>query len=367
MVAVNNFMIFLIFSYIRKVNLNVMSGKFVINTNVSIPVYKQVISQIEQKIISGEYAPGERLPSMNELAQELDLSKETIKKVYVILRDKGVIEPRQGKGFYVKGLDEERPLRILLLFDKLSSYKQVLFQSFIDKIGSNAEVTIRIHNQNLDVLEFFIDEDVDHFDYYVVAPHFPLDTQSQKRMLKLLKRIPYRKMILVDKNIEDLPGNYGVVYQDFASDIPEALAGVVDKLKSFLRLNVVIMPNSLYSALISQAIEKFTSDNGIQVEFYHGVTESIVRPNEVYLMLNSQHDAGILEFSRISKRLGLTIGKDISVISYNDSPINEIILNGLTSVSTDFKQMGEVAAEMILSKSLSKVKCDFRMIRRGTF
>ena len=116
-----------------------MHKGFYINSAISIPVYKQVISQIEQKIISGEYAPGFLLPSMNELSAELEISKETIKKAYAILRDKGVIEPRQGKGFYVCGVENERPLRILLLFDKLSSYKQVLFQSFMDKIGGDAE------------------------------------------------------------------------------------------------------------------------------------------------------------------------------------------------------------------------------------
>ncbi len=344
-----------------------MERKFVINAAVSIPVYKQIISQVEQKIISGEYAPGYQLPSMNELAAELDISKETIKKAYAILRDKGVIEPHQGKGFYVKGLEEERPMRILLLFDKLSSYKQVLFQSFIDKIGGNAEVTIRIHNQNLDVFEFFIDEDLDHFDYYVVAPHFALDAQSQKRMLKLLKRIPNRKLILVDKNVADLPGNYGAAYQDFSNDIAIALAEGLDKLKCFSKLNVVIMPNSLYSHQIRQSIERFSAQTGLAVQFHHGVSEDIVRQNEVYLMLNSQHDAGLLDFSRITKRMGLTIGQDISVISYNDSPINEIILNGLTAVSTDFRQMGEYAAQMILDRNLSKVKCDFRLIRRSTF
>lgn len=344
-----------------------MKNRFFINTSVSIPVYKQIISQVEQKIISGVYTPGYQLPSMNELAADLDISKETIKKAYAVLRDKGVIEPHQGKGFYVKGLEEERPMRILLLFDKLSSYKQVLFQSFIDKIGSNAEVTIRIHNQNLDVFEFFIDEDVDHFDYYVVAPHFPLDSQTQKRALRLLKRIPNRKLILVDKYMSDLPGNYGAVYQDFSNDIAEVLAGVVEKLKNFSRLNVLIMPNSLYSHLIRHAIENFAAENEILVEFHNGISESIIRPNEVYLMLNSQHDAGLLEFSRISRSLGLTIGRDISLISYNDSPINEIILNGLTSVSTDFKQMGEVAAQMILDRNLSKVKCNFRLVRRSTF
>ena len=285
----------------------------------------------------------------------------------MILRDRGIIEPRQGKGFYVRGLDENRPLRILLLFDKLSSYKQVLFQSFMDKIGPDAEVTIRIHNQNLDVFEFFIDEDVDHFDYYVVTPHFPLDTASRKRMLKLLKRFPNRKLILLDRNVSELPGNYGVVYQDFSSDIASALDSGVDKLKEFSKLNVLIMQNSLYGTEIMHSIKEFCDRNNLPVEFHTGIKESIIRPNEVYLMLNSQHDNGILTLARIASRLGLKIGEDISVISYNDSPINEIILNGLTAVSTDFEQMGTIAAEMILSKSPNKVKCDFRMIRRGTF
>lgn len=344
-----------------------MNKKFVINSTVSIPVYKQIISQIEQKIISGEFAPGYQLPSMNELAAELEVSRETIKKVYSILRDKGLLDPRQGKGFYVKGVEEERPLRILLLFDKLSSYKQVLFQSFMDKIGTNAEVTIRIHNQNLDVLEFFIDEDVDRFDYYVVTPHFSLEPASQKRMLKLLKRIPNRKLILVDRNLPDLPGNYGAVYQDFSSDISHALTEGLDKLKAFSKLNVVVMQNSLYAMEIRTAIESFCVQNGLEMEIHQGVSEEMVRRNEVYLMLNSQHDAGLLAFFKIAGSQGLKIGEDVSVISYNDSPINEIILNGLTAVSTDFKQMGELVADMIVEKTLSKVKCDFHLIRRNTF
>ena len=344
-----------------------MKNSFVINTSVSIPVYKQVISQIEQKIISGEYAPGYLLPSMNELAAELEISKETIKKAYSIMRDKGIIEPRQGKGFYVRGIDDKRPLKILLLFDKLSSYKQVLFHSFMERIGEDAEVTIKIHNQNLDVFEFFIDEDVDHFDYYVVTPHFPLDVATQKRALKLLKRFPNRKLILLDRFTSQLPGNYGAVYQDFSSDIAGALSTGLEKLKTFAKLNVLIMPNSLYCAEIRKSIDKFCRDNSLSVEYHSGIRTEIIRPNEVYLMLNSQHDNGLLTLSRIAAELGLKISEDISVISYNDSPINEFILNGLTSVSTDFRQMGETAAQMILDQSLSKVKCDFRMIRRGTF
>ncbi len=344
-----------------------MNSKFVINTSVSIPIYKQVISQIEQKIISGEYSPGYQLPSMNKMAANLEVSKETVKKAYAILRDKGVIEPKQGKGFYVKGINEDRPPRILLLFDKLSSYKQVLFQSFTDKIGASAEITIKIHYQNLDVFEFFIDESVDKYDYYVVTPHFPLDNASQKRMLKLLKRFPYRKLILLDRKVDALVGNYGCVYQDFSNDITQTLLKEIDTLKQFSKLNVLIMPNSLYGKEIKKAIDSCCAENLIPINFITEINESTIRPKEVYLMLNSQHDDGLLKFARISSQLGLVIGEDIKLISYNDSPINELILNGLTTVSTDFEQMGEMAAQMILDGKLRKEKCDFRMIRRATF
>ena len=83
--------------------------------------------------------------------------------------------------------------------------------------------------------------------------------------------------------------------------------------------------------------------------------------------INARKILDLLTLARVAKEQGLVIGEDISVISYNDAPINEIILDGLTAVSTDFRQMGETAADMILTKNLSKVKCDFRLIRRGTF
>ncbi|MDY5241056.1 MAG: substrate-binding domain-containing protein [Alistipes senegalensis] len=70
---------------------------------------------------------------------------------------------------------------------------------------------------------------------------------------------------------------------------------------------------------------------------------------------------------RRARERNYRVGRDISIISYNESPINEIILNGLTTISTDFRQMGVLVARMILEKSLSKVKCDFQMIRRNTF
>ena len=56
------------------------------------PVYKQLINSVETAIHNGEYRYGDLLPSMNELSAVLDISKETVKKAYSILRNKGYID-----------------------------------------------------------------------------------------------------------------------------------------------------------------------------------------------------------------------------------------------------------------------------------
>ena len=65
------------------------------------PLYKQLLAQFEDAIHSGRLAPGEMLSSMNDLSARTGISKETVKKAYGILAEKGLIVPKQGKGFYV--------------------------------------------------------------------------------------------------------------------------------------------------------------------------------------------------------------------------------------------------------------------------
>lgn len=344
-----------------------MPSQIKINPESKTPVYKQLVAQIEQFIRSGDYPQGYLLPSMNELSSLIDISKETVKKAYSILRDKGFVDARQGKGFYVAATSTAVKPQVLVLFDKLSTYKQVLFNSFLEQIGEKAEIAIRLHNQNVDLFEYYVNENLDLYDYYVITPHFQLDSKTQKRVLKILMRIPNRKLILVDKQMEKLHGNYGAVYQDFENDACLGLSYGLKKLKTYSKFNVVTLPSSLYCKSVTKAVEHFCHNNEIPVEFHKEITPDIIRPKEAYLILNSQFDLGLIELVRIAREMNLRVGRDISIISYNESPINEIILNGLTTISTDFHQMGVLVAKMILEKKMEKIHCDFHMIRRATF
>ncbi len=135
----------------------------------------------------------------------------------------GFIVPKHGKGFFAADLEKGGRPQVLVLFDKFSVYKQILFNAFAEKIGNRADITIVNHNQNLDLFTYYLDNYLDEFDYYVVTPHFPLDSDTQAGVMKQLARIPNRKLIMLDRLQPDYPGNYGAVYRTLSPTSTTAL------------------------------------------------------------------------------------------------------------------------------------------------
>ena len=330
------------------------------------PIYKQLVEQFEEAIRSGKLKPGEQVASMNDFASQMGISKETVKKTYGILREKGLLIPQQGKGFYVAETYLDSKPRVLVLFDKLSIYKEVLYNSLADALGEQADITILTHNQNLELFTYYLDTYLDKFDYYVISPHFPLDEKTQQAAVKLISRVPNRKLIMVDHWMQNYQGNYGAVYQDFENDVYEGLKQGLDKLKSTSCLKVVTLPSSLYGKMVTKGVDRFVKEFNIPVSYSDSVVDEIL-PNETYLILSSQLESGLAAFARKVKEQNMEVGKDVFVISYNEFDLNEVVLNGLTTISTDFKQMGRTAAQMIIEKKSWKEHCDFKMTRRSTF
>ena len=337
-----------------------------INPASKAPIYKQITEQIERGARDGSLAPETQLPSMNELAAELNISKETVKKAYGILVERGIIIPRQGKGFYIADLNTSARTRVLVIFDKFSVYKQILFNAISAALGPDTEIGIVNHNQSVELLAYYLDNNLDRFDWYVVAPHFPLDGATQKKVVAQLRRIPNRKLILLDRLQPGLKGNFSAVYQDFENDIYDGLCQIWSEASPSRLLRVITLPSSLYGPLIRKGVERFCKERQRPVEFLTAAPEKIKR-NDTFLVLNSQLDAGLVDLARKIKKSGLVLGKDVRIISYNEFDMNELILGGLTTVSADFPEMGRLTAEVILSRKPAQIHCPFRLTRRSTF
>src|ERR1700730_5532697 len=66
------------------------------------PVYLQLADQIRYAAASGRLQPGEPLPSLRPLAEELRINRNTIAKAYSELEGQGIIETVPGKGYFLK-------------------------------------------------------------------------------------------------------------------------------------------------------------------------------------------------------------------------------------------------------------------------
>jgi len=82
---------------------------FQINFKSGKPVYLQLVDQVKAAAASGGLQPGEALPSIRPLAEELRLNRNTIAKAYAELESLGVIESLPGKGCFLK--QNHSPLR----------------------------------------------------------------------------------------------------------------------------------------------------------------------------------------------------------------------------------------------------------------
>ena len=75
-----------------------------VNFKSGLPVYLQVVDQIKAAAASGALQPGEPLPSIRPLAEQIRVNRNTIAKAYAELESQGVIETMAGKGcFLIEG------------------------------------------------------------------------------------------------------------------------------------------------------------------------------------------------------------------------------------------------------------------------
>ena len=70
------------------------------------PLYVQLADLMAEKIESGAYAPGQRLPSADDLSEEYDIAPNTARKGLQLLRERGLAEMSPGRGTYVRRTPE---------------------------------------------------------------------------------------------------------------------------------------------------------------------------------------------------------------------------------------------------------------------
>jgi DNA-binding transcriptional regulator YhcF (GntR family) len=329
-----------------------------ISAKSSTPKYEQLVNEIIRHINAKRLLLGDKLPSIHQICNNYDISRDTVVIAYNELKSRGIISPRQGKGFYVSSTTVRSKLKIFLLFDVMNSYKEVLYRSFVNSLGPNYHVDIFFHYYNLKVFEQLITNNQDKYGYYVLMPHFNEDVSG------LVNAIPREKLLIIDKDIVSLGADYAAIFQNFERDVYEALREALPLLRKYTNFkfisnhNFQFIPDGMGLGFI-----KFCREQKIKHKVFESIKASAPARGDAFLVVS---DYDLVELLKTSLGRKWELGKDIGILSYDETPLKEILAGGISVISTDFRKMGETAAEMIKSRIYNKTENPYLFLSRSS-
>ena len=182
------------------------------------------------------------------------------------------------------------------------------------------------------------------------------------KMHEVLKKIQHEKLLLLDWG--NFKGeNLSYVNQDFGKEPYKCLLEAEESIKKYNEFIYVDSPLSQHPKETQKWFIKFCKKAGLKYRI-----ETVVKSKDVIngkLFWLVQH-LDIVTLLKIAKSKDLKTGKNIGIICYNDSPMFEIIDNGITVISTDFAKMGKLAAEYIMNKKPMQITIPTSLIQRGS-
>jgi len=224
----------------------------------------------------------------------------------------------------------------------------------LKNIGGNSQVDIYFHHFNYDVFSKLIFDSIGNYNHYVIMP------ANLKNTHLIIDKLPKEKVYILDQMHDELMG-YASVFQNFESNMYSNLTLGITSLKKYNKLNLLFQNKQPEG--IRKGFVKFCEENNFNFSILNSMEESKPEIGEVYIIPD---DRNLIVIMKKIKQEGLVLGEDIGIISYNDTLLKEILEGGITTISTDFKKMGEQLAKMILSNELNQIEnCNSFIVRNS--
>lgn len=324
-----------------------------INEHSDIPKYRQIIQSVHLAIRSGQLKRGDKMPSLNAIKNTFKLSRDTVLSAFKEMQANKLIVSTPGKGYYVASTKVEQEEKIFLLFDELNAFKEDLYTAFLAEVGRKATVEIYFHHFNPRVFKQLIDENKDLYSSFVIMPG------SLTKLETLLKKLPADKTYILDRN-NTLNGNYGRVIQNFEKDIYAAMNEGKTLLQNYKKLVLVYSEEKEPHERVKGFV-RFCNENSLPFEVLNNLNKNIAQSGEVWFAANDRHLVKLIQQTELN---GLKIGKDVGIVSFNDTMLKQVVAGGITTISTDFAQMGKRMAQMVMKHENSYVENPSKLILR---
>lgn len=331
-----------------------MSLNLTIDKNSNTLKYLQLVDSIANAISEGTLAEGDMLPSVNDMVKNASLSRDTVFKAYSELKNRGIIESVPNRGYFVS----KRLNRVLLFLDTFKAYKEVLYDGFRSNLPDNISVDLMFHHYNIDVLETILNDSIGKYSHYIIMNF------DHPRLKKVISKVPKEKLLIIDWNIHAANG-HSYVSQNFGQAVYDNFKLQIDKIRQYEKF-IFLYPEkwTFHPKTAIDNFKKFCADFNINNEIIYSIDNLDIKKGDLYFLVSDRTLTKILDQAEAKN---LEKGKDIGIISYNETPMKKYIKDGITVISTDFMEMGRKAAEYVLNPGEMKYVVPTKMIIRDSF
>ena len=297
---------------------------------------QQLVHSITEAISNGKLKVGEALPSVNQLSIESGFSRDTVFKAYRILKKRSIIESAPQKGYYVSS----ESFKVFMLLDDFSAFKEQLYNSFRQNLPESYSVDLWFHHYNPEVFHQLIQNSLGRYSLYVVM------NIDNKSIDPILSKIDTNKLLILDMGN---PGNnLNYLLQDFNTAVVSCLTQGLPAIHKYNEFILIYSEKKTPHPIETvDAFRRFCQSNKIKHRVSDKFDEKQLKSGQLFLVIK---DSELVEIIKTGLKQGFLLGKDFGVISYNNTPMKEIVEGGITVISTDFRKMGELAAEFVINK-----------------
>ena len=322
----------------------------------SLSKHEQIISGMIAAIEDGVVERGDILPSINMLSGELGYARKTIDKAYGELKDRGLIEARNRKGFFVSTEDVEQVVRVALVLYEFRPFQEMFYNVFRASVGENVQVDTFFHHNDFEVFKDIVTKVAGRYGCYVVAPVI------HEQSAKVLTQLTANRLLIIDRElISQESGRF--VIQEFENSTYQILESLLEKIKSYQQAVLFFRKDTAYPPGILTACVRFFRKYGIRHQVVDSYQSGSLQAGNLYITVG---DADLWSLLEDCIDRNYMLGKDIGVFSHNESRIKKIVHGGVSTWSTDFSKMAERAAAFVLERGIMQEVIPTVFIDRGS-
>ncbi|MEM9835726.1 MAG: GntR family transcriptional regulator [Bacteroidota bacterium] len=317
--------------------------------------HQQIVQGVINSIDEGVLKEGDMLPSVNTMVEELGFARKTIVKAYTALKERGLIEAKNRRGYFVDNTATNQTIKIMLMMYAFGYVQRLFFETFQQAVGKNVQIDTFFHHNNPKVFRTLIMDSLGKYGLYIIAP---IHKSSAREELKL---IPANRLLLIDR-YENLGSKYSIVAQRFADPVYRILQGLKERINDFNRMVLFYREDKDYPSGTAKAFRRFTNEQGaIKARVERFYMPGSLRRQTVYYTI---HDSDLWAILKDCQEKGWELGKDIGIISQDDTPVKQLIMGGITCITTDFQHIAKRAAEFLHHRKKIQETVPTRLIRR---